>query len=306
MPSAGKNSATDFPLYRILNAKIRSDYCLTCDQKVTYNPCMDDEHVFKAMADSSRRNLLDLLFARDGRTLSDLTENLPHEPDTTKMSRFGVSKHLGILEDAGLITTRKVGREKHHFINPVPIQQVYERWVDKAARPWARKLTDLKITLEETPMTELPSHVLQIFIKTTPEKLWQALTDGEISRQYYFGTVVKSGWNVGDTYGYYYPDRPDVMVTGTILECDPPNRLVQTFIPAWNENADHDKPSKVTWEIVQMGDACKLTLTHDDLDPANAPVEGIKEGWSQIISGMKTLLETGNVLVVAAPQAEEA
>ncbi len=98
--------------------------------------------VFKALADSTRRSLLDELFRLDGQTLSALQERLP-------MSRFGVMKHLKVLEEAGLITTRKRGREKLHFLNPVPIRRVYERWVSKYAEPWASALSELKDEIEE-------------------------------------------------------------------------------------------------------------------------------------------------------------
>ena len=98
--------------------------------------------VFRALADPTRRDLLDRLFERDGQSLSALEERLP-------MSRFGVMKHLRVLEGAGLVTTRRHGREKLHFLNPVPIRLVYERWVSKYAEPWASALTELKQELEE-------------------------------------------------------------------------------------------------------------------------------------------------------------
>ncbi|HEX2708933.1 MAG TPA: helix-turn-helix domain-containing protein [Solirubrobacterales bacterium] len=100
------------------------------------------DEVFRALADPTRRDLLDRLFERDGQSLSALEERLP-------MSRFGVMKHLRVLEGAGLVTTRRRGREKLHFLNPVPIRLVYERWVSKYAEPWASALTELKQELEE-------------------------------------------------------------------------------------------------------------------------------------------------------------
>lgn len=100
------------------------------------------DDVFKALADPTRRRLLDELFERDGQTLSALEERLP-------MSRFGVAKHLKVLEGAGLVTTRRRGREKLHFLNPVPIREVHDRWVSKYAEPWASALTELKRDLEE-------------------------------------------------------------------------------------------------------------------------------------------------------------
>ena len=100
--------------------------------------------VFKALADPTRRDLLDALFAQDGQTLTALVEGAP-------MTRFGVMKHLKVLEEAGLVTSRKDGREKLHFLNPVPIRLIHDRWVSKYAEPWAAALTELKAHLEENP-----------------------------------------------------------------------------------------------------------------------------------------------------------
>src|SRR5918992_2348396 len=137
--------------------------------------------VFKALADPTRRALLDELFKHDGQTLSALEARLP-------MTRFGVMKHLRVLEQADLVTTRRKGREKHHFLNPVPIRLVHDRWVSKYAEPWAATLTGLKRRLEE----ETVEKVFEIYIKTTPERLWEAITDEELRRTYNFGVGVAS------------------------------------------------------------------------------------------------------------------
>jgi uncharacterized protein YndB with AHSA1/START domain len=200
-------------------------------------------------------------------------------------------KHLQILEDAGLLTTRKVGREKFHYLNPVPIQMVYERWVSKYTQPWTQAMTIMKHVLEENPMSQKPTHVYQMFIKTTPEKLWQALTDGALTRLYYFGTTVESTWKPGAPYVYRTPDG-NPMLDGDVLECDPPKRLVTTFRPVWMENP---QVTKVTYEIEPKGPLCKLTLIHE-YDAAHPIGDGIIEGWAQILSSMKTLLEVGEAL----------
>jgi len=257
------------------------------------------DEVFKALADPHRRLLLDLLRERDGRTLLDLQGRLP-------MTRFGVMKHLRVLEEAGLITARKVGREKHHYLNPIPIQQLYDRWVGKYAAPWARTLTGLKHALEEESMDgtngteEKPTHVYQIYIRTSPERLWQALVDGDLTRQYYFGCGIESDWTPGSPYRLV-DDAGAVLVAGQNIEVDPPRRLVQTFGAAWAPEVGGDGPSTVTWEIEPLGDAgqtCKLTLVHDGIDPASARGKELAAGWAQILSGLKTLLETGEPLVV--------
>ena len=117
---------------------------LTCDCLVTYHGAVtDDDRVFKALADPTRRFLLDLLFARDGRTLTELESGL-------EMTRFGVMKHLRVLEDASLVVARRSGREKLHFLNPVPIRLIHDRWIDKYTARQAAALADLKTELEAT------------------------------------------------------------------------------------------------------------------------------------------------------------
>src|SRR5713101_2190254 len=148
---------------------------------------MDD--VFKALADPTRRSLLDELFKQDGQTLSALEERLP-------MTRFGVMKHLKLLEEAGLIASRRRGREKLHFLNPVPIRLVHDRWVSKYAAPWAAALSDLKHQLEDQTMEK----IFEIYIMTTPERLWKAITDAEMRAKYSFGLSVKSNWTAGSRY----------------------------------------------------------------------------------------------------------
>src|SRR5436305_4144131 len=119
------------------------------------------DEVFKALADPTRRSLLDELFKQDGQSLGALERRLP-------MTRFGVMKHLRVLEEAGLVVTKRRGREKLHFLNPVPIRLVHDRWVSKYAEPWAASLSGLKRRLEDQAMEK----VFEIYIKTTPERLW--------------------------------------------------------------------------------------------------------------------------------------
>lgn len=262
---------------------------LTCDPGVTYTGAMDDDKTFKALADASRRMLLDLLFQQDGRTLSDLQAHLP-------MSRFGTMKHLQILEDAELITTQKRGREKYHYLNAVPIQLVYDRWVNKYAQPWAGALTGLKYALEGGAMSERPTRVFEIFIRSTAAQIWQALTDGALTPQYYIGARVESTWEAGATYRYVTPDGTTLLV-GEVLEVDPPKRLVTTFQPTWGA-PEENQPTRVTWTIEPRGTACRVTVTHEGLDPAAAITAQLSTGWAEILSGLKTLLETGEPLVV--------
>jgi uncharacterized protein YndB with AHSA1/START domain len=245
---------------------------------VTYYRAMDA--VFRALADPSRRRLLDALFKEDGQTLSALEQRLP-------MTRFGVMKHLKLLEEAGLVVSKRRGREKLHFLNPVPIRLVHDRWVSKYAEPWAAGLTDLKRTLEKTM-----EKVFEIYIKTTPERLWQAITDTEMRRKYTFGAVVTSDWTLGSR--YEGRGNGNLIFEGENLEVDPPRRLVQSFRALWGEDVAGEGPSRVIWEIEPVGDSCRLTVTHDQLrEGANNQLYG---GWPMILSGIKTLLETGELL----------
>ena len=241
------------------------------------------DEVFKALADPTRRSLLDELFEEDGQTLSALEQRLP-------MTRFGVMKHLKVLEEAGLITTRRSGREKRHFLNAVPIRLVHDRWVSKYAEPWAAALTGLKAQLEEKTMEK----VFEIYIKTTPERLWEAITDSELRAKYSFGVGVQSDWTPGSSYEAVHAQAGMPISKGENLEVDPPRRLVQSFTALWSGEVESEGPSRVTWEIEPVGDSCRLTVVHDELrEGANNELYG---GWPMILSGLKTLLETGDLL----------
>ncbi|MCW3048543.1 MAG: ArsR family transcriptional regulator [Solirubrobacterales bacterium] len=239
--------------------------------------------VFKALADPTRRSLLDELFEQDGQSLSALEGRLP-------LSRFGVMKHLKVLEAAGLVVARKRGREKLHFLNPVPIRLVHDRWVSKYAEPWAATLTGLKKRIEEQVMEK----VFEIYIKTTPERLWEAITDSEMRRQYSFGVGITSDWTPGSRYEAVHPGPGITISEGENLEVEPPRRLVQSFTALWSDDVKREGTSRVTWEIEPVGDSCRLTVIHDQLrEGAHDELYG---GWPMILSGLKTLLETGETL----------
>jgi uncharacterized protein YndB with AHSA1/START domain/DNA-binding transcriptional ArsR family regulator len=243
--------------------------------------------VFKALADPTRRRMLDELFKQDGQTLSELERRLP-------MTRFGVMKHLRVLEEAGLVVTRRRGREKLHFLNPVPIRLVHDRWVSKFAEPWVATLSGLKKSIEENGEEQRMEKVFEIYIKTTPERLWKAITSDELRRRYWFGVGVTSEWTPGSYYEAGHPLAPTPIYEGVNLEVEPPRRLVQSYTARWSEDAKREGTSRVTWEIEPIGDSCRLTVTHDQLrEDASEEIYG---GWPQILSGLKTLLETGESL----------
>ena len=220
------------------------------------------ELVFRALADPTRRALLDALYERDGQTLVALTAR--HD-----LTRVGVAKHLRLLEEAGLVITKRRGREKLHYLNPVPIRLVHDRWVSKYTESWAAGLTGLKEELEHAM-----EKVFEVYIRTTPERLWTAITDPAIRAKYHFGAGVESTWAPGSAYTLVHPasDRP----------------------LAEGENLVVEGTSRVTWEIEPVGDSCRLTVTHDQLRD-DAPPE-LYGGWPMILSGLKTWLETGQTL----------
>jgi uncharacterized protein YndB with AHSA1/START domain/DNA-binding transcriptional ArsR family regulator len=258
---------------------------------------MDD--VFKALADPTRRSLLDELFEQDGQTLSALEQRLP-------MTRFGVMKHLKVLEQAGLVVAKRRGRETLHFLNVVHIRLVHDRWVSKYAEPWAATLSALKTRTEEQstmsatdsgrrPWTASPTEkVFEIYIKATPERVWEAITDDHMRRTYWFGVGVVSDWTPGSRVELVHPAAGIALGEGENLEVDPPRRLVQSFRALWSEEVKAEGSSRVTWEIEPVADSCRVTVTHDQLrEGANSELYG---GWPMILSGLKTLLETGDAL----------
>jgi len=136
--------------------------------------------------------------------------------------------------------------------------------------------------------------VFEIYIKTTPERLWEAITDSELRQKYNFGMGVTSDWTPGSSYVSTHAMAPEPLAEGENLEVDPPRRVVQTFTALWSEEVKSEGTSQVTWEIEPVGDSCRLSVTHDQLgEGANSELWG---GWPMILSGLKTLLETGELL----------
>jgi uncharacterized protein YndB with AHSA1/START domain/DNA-binding MarR family transcriptional regulator len=257
---------------------------------------MEDDRVFRALADPSRRLLLDRLFERDGRTLSELEAELP-------MTRFGVMKHLRVLEAAGLIVTRKVGREKLHFLNPVPIQLLYDRCICKYAPERLSALADLKSALEggKTVPSETearPRLVYEIFIKAPAERVWDALTKPEFTTRYMSGSVFETDWRPGSA---YQSKGGEWLVTeGRILGYDRPRRLVYTWHAVWDNTVAKDKETRLTWELEeQAGGMTKLTAIHDDFEGETETYKQLSGGggsWMWVLSNLKILLETGDTL----------
>ena len=243
--------------------------------------------VFKALSDPTRRQLLDTLRDRGGLTLTQLEDGL-------KMTRFGVMKHLRVLEAANLVVTKRDGRFKHHYLNALPLQEVADRWMASyaAAKPLARMVLNLKNALEETlPMADRPDFVFETYIRTTPKALWEALTTAEMTRQYYYGSDVHADLKPGGRFYYSGPDG-QLNLDGEVIEVVPERKLVTSFKATW---APDGETTRIMFEIEPLGEACKLSVTHYDYEKSKA---GVESGWPIIVAGLKTLLETGRPLVL--------
>ena len=241
--------------------------------------------IFRALSDPSRRLLLDRLFDRDGQTLGELAAQLP------EMTRFGVMRHLDVLESAGLIETRKVGREKHHYLNPVPIRLVADRWIGKFAAPVVGAMAGLKHHLE-APMLA-PDHVYSVLIKASPERVWNAIIDGYETERYYYGTRVDSDWSVGGRIVYAYPDG-SVAADGEVVEIEPGARVTMTFHPRWSPEIEAEGPVRMTWAVEPAGDGVsKLTVVTSGMTEGGVIQGEFGGGIVYIVSGLKTYLETG-------------
>jgi uncharacterized protein YndB with AHSA1/START domain/DNA-binding transcriptional ArsR family regulator len=255
-----------------------------------------DDALIRALADPSRRVLLDRLYERDGQTLGELVEALP------QMSRIAVMKHLRILERAELVVSHRSGRKRLHYLNPVPIRRLHDRWLDKFRMRAADVLLALQSFMEDPTMAsesdavERPIHVSQVFIRATPDEVWRAITQSEFTLRYYYGSTVESDWQPGSTYRYAISGNDAIV--GTVVEADPPRRLVQTFDARWDDEVAADAPSRLTWELEETAPGItKVTTIHDDFPSRTATFHQVSDGASFILSGLKSLLETGEPLV---------
>lgn len=238
--------------------------------------------IFKALADPTRRELLDRLRAQDGQSLQQLQDDLD-------MTRFGVMKHLGVLEEAGLIVTRKQGRFKHHYLNAVPLQEAIDRWIEPLiVKSAARAVIDLKAKLEGHGPMAKPDFMMQTFVETTHDQLWDALTKGELAAQYHFACQKVDGDLVtGKGQKYILPDG-NPMLELDVLDISPKDRIEMTFTPHF---FGPDAPtSRCVYLLEPSGSAMKLTIEHYDVPAGH---EGVGEGWARLASALKSFLEVG-------------
>jgi uncharacterized protein YndB with AHSA1/START domain/DNA-binding transcriptional ArsR family regulator len=247
--------------------------------------------VFRALADPTRRALLDRLRERNGQTLGELCGPLA-------MARQSATQHLGVLEAANLVTTVRRGREKLHYLNPVPLQEIQERWIGKFERHRLRALSEIRqqavrAHTEEDTMDGRPSYVYVTYIESSPERVWQALTDADLTASYW-GHANVSDWQEGSQWEHRRVDGSGIAdVIGTVLESVPPCRLAMTFDAPGEPPAGG--PSRVTFEIEPYHEIVRLTVTHENLADDEA-FEAISAGWPAVCANLKSLLETGHVL----------
>jgi uncharacterized protein YndB with AHSA1/START domain/DNA-binding transcriptional ArsR family regulator len=265
-----------------------------------------DDRVFKALADPTRRFLLDRLQERDGQTLTELESAL-------EMTRFGVMKHLRVLEEAGLIVPRRSGREKKHFLNAVPIRLIHDRWIDRYTAGRAAALVDLKNQLEGvTTMAATTSatttQVFRVHIKADPDLVWAAVISPEWTARYGYGPVeydLRPGGAVRGIASHVLQARgvPAQVVEGQVLEVDPPRRLVHTYRMLFDPAVSAEPTTTVTWDIEPLPDGVtRVTLVHElDGAPIHARLVSGEDvqaggGWPFVLSDLKSLLETGTSL----------
>ena len=247
------------------------------------------DKVFKALADQTRRHLLDMLHKQNGQTLGELCAHLD-------MARQSATQHVAVLEAANLVSSVRRGREKLHYLNPVPLYEIQARWIDKFERPRLRALSAVKRRAEENAMVDKPTFVYVTYIQCTPEQLWHALTDADLSAEYW-GHRNVSDWQAGSKWEHQRTDGSGVAdVVGTIVESRPPVRLVMTFdAPGDDRDDGNDGPSQVTFEIDPHGEIVRLTVTHENLAD-RAAYDAISTGWPAVLANLKSFMETGHVL----------
>jgi uncharacterized protein YndB with AHSA1/START domain len=244
-----------------------------------------DDAAFKALADPTRRLVLDRLRARNGQTLGELCERLG-------MARQSATQHIDVLVRADLVTVVRRGRARLHYLNPTPIHDIAQRWISRFDEPRLRALRDIKIRAEEYAM--VPDYVYVTYIRAAAEQVWRALTDADLTARYW-GHANISDWQAGSAWEHRRADGSGIAdVTGQVLEADPPRRLVITFEDSPDEAAQRE-PSVVTFLVEPHQDIVRLTVTHEKL-PNDDMRRGIAQGWPAVLANLKSLLETGDVL----------
>ena len=243
--------------------------------------------VFKALADPTRRLLLDRLREHNGQTLGELCERLD-------MKRQSATQHLDILERASLVTIVRRGRERLHYLNPAPIHEIEERWISGFDKPRLQAIRAIKNQAEEYAMTNVPNYVYVTYIRASADQVWRALTDADLTARYW-GHANVSDWQPGSTWEHRRTDGSGAVdVVGRVITTEPPTRLVITFDDAPDAELPRE-PSVVSFLVEPHQDIVRLTVTHENL-PNQEMLDGIASGWPAVLANLKSLLETGEVL----------
>ncbi|SEM43659.1 ArsR/SmtB family transcription factor [Streptacidiphilus jiangxiensis] len=246
---------------------------------------------FKALADPTRRLLLDRLREQNGRTLRELCESLA-------MTRQSATQHLDLLVRANLVVVVRRGRERLHYLNPAPIHEIEERWISGFDRPRLRTISVVKHLAEEQAMSagpgSVPSYVYVTYIRADAQQVWSALTSADLTARYW-GHANVSDWREGSRWEHVRTDGSGVAdVVGRVLSADPPTRLVITFGEEGTDAAE-PRPSVVTFLVEPYQDIVRLTVTHENLPDAKA-LGDVSHGWPAVLANLKSLLETGEAL----------
>lgn len=249
--------------------------------------------VFKALAAGSRRKVLDALFRQDGQTLSALCQNVD-------MSRQGLSKHLQVLEAGGLVLSEFQGREKKHYLNPVPLREITERWLAKYSIDQLDAVAALKHAVEGGTMSDDNEFAYETWIRAPKQRVWAALTTAEFTSQYFHATHIESDWKPGAAVFFRNAPDGDIAVDGEVLEIDPPNKLVISWHVRYDKQAAKEAPSRVTFSLEESNGQTRLRIVHDRFPEGSVLFDRVSEGWPWIVSGLKSLLETGEALPPAA------
>jgi uncharacterized protein YndB with AHSA1/START domain len=218
------------------------------------------------------------------------------------MTRFGVMRHLTVLEDAHLVTTERDGRRKLHYLNPMPIREIHDRWISRYAAPFADALTGLsnELNTKSTRKVTMAAarHIYESFIRATPDEVWAAITQPEFTRRYFHHTAFTTDLRPGSPHRYVLPDGTDA-VDGIIEEVEQGRRLVMTWHVLYDPAMAEEPPSRVEWILRPAnadGTVTRVTLRHLDLGMSPLTSDNVAVGWVGVLESMKSLLETGEGL----------
>lgn len=219
---------------------------------------------------------------KSGQSLTELSSKL-------EMSRQAVTKHLKILENANLVVPVWKGKEKLHYLNPVPLGLIYSRWISKFDENRIQGLFELKNVLENnTQEVKMKGFIYQIVITSSAEKVWESLTNSEFTQKFWFGRKVISDWKLGSSVTIITPEGKEE-VNGEVVDYQENKRLAYTWVTPEETNTE---ATTVVFELQEMGPMTKLTILHD-IDADSAKFQQAAAGWTFILCGLKTFLETG-------------